>query len=87
MFTVTGRVLDVQKIAGGEGESAYSYYKVAILAGKADVLRVKFDPRRYDGPIPAEGDDLAVTVAVSPFINRQGGSSLSIVATEPALAA
>jgi hypothetical protein len=23
-------------------------------------------------------------VAVSPFINRQGGSSLSIVATEPA---
>jgi hypothetical protein len=87
MFTISGRVLDVERITGGEGDQSYAYYRVAVLAGKADIARVKLDPKRYDGPVPSEGDDVALRVAVSAFTNRQGGASLSIVATEPALAA
>lgn len=83
MLTVSGTVLDVQRKAGGEGDNAYAYFLVSLLVGKASILRVKFDPTRYESTIPGEGEVIDVEVNVSAYNGRQG-AALSFSAIRPA---
>ena len=82
MFETHGLVLERQNKRGGDGDRVYNYESLRILAGKADVLTVKFDPTVYEGPIPNEGESVHLAVRVTAFSGRNG-ASLSVQALRP----
>lgn len=77
---VSGEVVDVEYRCSEPGsEKTYAFHIVSVIAGKS-VVEVKWDPKRTQGDVPLEGDQVALDVELGVYggrlqVNAKGHSA------------